>query len=98
MTTHSERGDKLIAEIKLEYGEEPVTLWWDRNKRRYVAKYALDKANRDFYYNRRFDLVGSINENTPIDEIRQMLESTKRLNIYEQPIKTSMQNLKVDWE
>ena len=99
MTTHSEKNpDKLIAEIKLQYGDEPVTIWYDRNKRRYVSKTALNPANTDFYYNRRFDPVGTININTDINEVKKWLEKVKRMNNYDTPIPTSMQNTPMERE
>ena len=100
MTTHSEKNiDKLVCNLRLEYGEESIALFWDRVKRRYVAQKALGRNTDDFHrMKNRFDFVGNINDATPIEEIRQMVEKVKRLNTWDQPIPTSMQNLKVDWE
>ena len=99
MTTHSEKNiDRLVCNLRLEYGEEPISLFWDRNKRRYVAKYALGRDTADFHNIPRFDFIGTINENTEIEQIRQMIEKVKRKNQWDQPIPTSMQNLEIDWE
>ena len=99
MTTHNEKNiDKLVAELRLEYGEEPISLWWDRNKHRYVAVDALSQKNTDFHYINRFDPIGTINHNTELETIKKMIEKVKRMNCWDQPISTSMQNWEVDWE
>ena len=99
MTTHNDKSiDKLVAEVRLSHGEEPIALFWDRNKHRYVAKKALGRDTADFHNIPRFDFVGNINDSTELETIRQMIEKVKRKNCWDQPIPTSMQNLTVDWE
>jgi len=99
MTTHSETNiDKLVLELRLEYGEEPISLFWDRNKHRYVAKKALGYNASEFHNIPRFDFIGNINDQTEIWEIKRMIEAVKKKNCWDEPIPTSMQNLKVDWE
>lgn len=98
MTTHNEKNiNKLIAEFKWECDEKtPVTIWYDRNRKRYVTKDAIDRVNGEFNRNRRFDLVGTINLDTDHFVIREMIKSVERRNNYDCPIPTSMQNLTIE--
>lgn len=99
MTTHNETNiDKLIAEWKFLYRNDPFTIWWDRNKKRYVTHDAMSHKNTEFTHIRRFDMIGTFNINSSPDMIRKMMREAERLSKYETPIPTSMQNLKVDWE
>lgn len=89
--THNETNiDKLIAEWKLLYGDTPVTIWWDRNKRRYVSHEAMSHKNTEFTYIRRFDMVGTFNINTHPEEIKKWMRETEKLNKFETPIPGSL--------
>lgn len=98
MTTHNETNiDKLIAELKMQCTDGlktwPVTIWWDRYRRRHIAKEASDyRTNRDFHLSPRFDLVGTIKYDQDPMEIRLMIEDNYNKNVRDIPVRTSLHN------